>query len=74
MGEMWMGIWVFTLIGFLVIAISIYDYMDRKKRGQEIKRWKYAVVIAVGLALMFPILSGIVRSILFPLYKILRPL
>ena len=37
MGESWMGLWVFTLIGVFIIAVTIYDYFDRKKRAQEIK-------------------------------------
>lgn len=41
MGELWMGIWIFTFIGLFIIAIAIYDYFDRKKRNQEIKTWKY---------------------------------
>ena len=40
MGESWMGLWVFTLIGVFIIAVTIYDYFDRKKRAQEIKMWK----------------------------------
>lgn len=64
MGEMWMGIWIFTLIGLFIIAIAIYDYFDRKKRNQEIKLWKYLLAAAIGLVLMFPILSGIVLWLL----------
>lgn len=41
MGEMWMGIWVFSFIGLFVIGVAVYDYFDRKKRNQEIKLWKY---------------------------------
>ena len=33
MGEMWMGIWIFTLIGLFIIAVAIYDCFDRKKRN-----------------------------------------
>ena len=58
MGEMWMGIWIFTLIGLFIIAVAIYDYFDRKKRNQEIKTWKYL------FAAMFPVLSGIVLWLL----------
>lgn len=45
MGEMWMGIWIFTFIGLFIIAAAIYDYFDRKKRNQEIKTWKYLLVL-----------------------------
>ena len=38
MGEMWLVPWVFAVIGLFVIAVAIYDYFDRKKRGQEIKK------------------------------------
>lgn len=64
MGEMWMGIWVFTFIGLSIIAVAIYDYLDRKKRNQEIIMWKYLLATIIGLALMFPILSGIVLWLL----------
>lgn len=64
MGEMWMGIWIFTLIGLFIIAIAIYDYFDRKKRNQEIKLWKYLLASMIGLVLMFPVLSGIVLWLL----------
>ena len=64
MGEMWMGLWVFTFIGLFIIAVAIYDYLDRKKRNQEIKLWKYLLATIIGLALMFPILSGIVLWLL----------
>lgn len=64
MGEMWMGIWIFTLIGLFIIAIAIYDYFDRKKRNQEIKLWKYLLAAMIGLVLMFPVLSGIVLRFL----------
>lgn len=64
MGEMWMGIWIFTLIGLFIIAVAIYDYFDRKKRNQEIKLWKYLLAAMIGLVLMFPVLSGIVLRFL----------
>lgn len=64
MGEMWMGIWIFTLIGLFIIAVAIYDYFDRKKCNQEIKTWKYLLAAMIGLVLMFPILSGIVLRFL----------
>ena len=64
MGEMWMGIWFFTLIGLFIIAVAIYDCFDRKKRNQEIKTWKYLLAAMIGLVLMFPVLSGIVLRLL----------
>lgn len=64
MGEMWMGIWIFTLIGLFIIAVAIYDYFQRKKRNQEIKTWKYLLAAIIGLVLMFPTLSGIVLRLL----------
>lgn len=64
MGEMWMGIWIFTLIGLFIIAVAIYDYFDRKKRNQEIKLWKYLLAAMIGLVLMFPVLTGIVLRFL----------
>lgn len=64
MGEMWMGIWIFTLIGPFIIAVAVYDCAGRKKRRQEIKLWKYLLAATVGLALMFPILSGMVLWLL----------
>lgn len=64
MGENWMGIWISIFIGFFIITVAIYDYFDKKKRGQEIKIWKYLLAIIVGLALVFPIVSGIVLWLL----------
>lgn len=64
MGEKWMGIWIFTLIGLFIIAVAIYDYFDRKKRNQEIRLWKYLLASMIGLVLMFPVLSGIVLWLL----------
>ena len=64
MGELWMGIWIFTLIGLFIIAVAIYDYFDRKKRNQEIKLWKYLLAAMIGLVLMFPVLTGIVLRFL----------
>ena len=66
MGEHWMGIWIFSFIGLFIIGVAIYDYVDRKKRGQTIKLWKYLLAILFGLGCMFPIVSGIVLSILYP--------
>ena len=45
MGEMWMGIWVFTLISLFIIAVEIYDCFDRKKRNKEIKQVDTVVAI-----------------------------
>ena len=68
MGGIWMAIWVFTFIGLFIIAVAIYDYFDRKKRDQEIKIWKYLLAVIVGLAFVFPIVSGIVLWLLdYPL-------
>lgn len=64
MGELWMGIWIFTFIGLFIIAVAIYDCFDRKKRNQEIKLWKYLLAAMIGLVLMFPVLSGIVLRLL----------
>ena len=64
MGENWRGIWISIFIGFFIITVAIYDYFDKKKRGQEIKIWKYLLAIIVGLALAFPIVSGIVLWLL----------
>ena len=54
MGESWMGLWVFTLIGVFIIAVTIYDYFDRKKRAQEIKAWKYCLPMAAGMVMAGP--------------------
>lgn len=67
MGETWIAIWIFSFIGLLIIGIAIYDYVDRKKRGQIIKLWKYLLAILIGLGFMFPIVSGIILSLLYPL-------
>ena len=64
MGEMWMGIWIFSFIGLFIIAVAIYDYLDRKKRSQEIKLWKYVLAVLIGLIMMLPILSGVILWIL----------
>ena len=57
MGESWMGLWVFTLIGVFIIAVTIYDYFDRKKRAQEIKVWKYCLAIIAGAIMAGPVIS-----------------
>lgn len=63
MGEMWMTLWVFFFIGLFVIAVVIYDYLDRKKQNQKIVIWKYAIAVIIGLMLMFPVASGIVVTL-----------
>ena len=63
MGEQWMLLWVLSFAGMFVIGVAVYDYLDRKKRGQEIKLWKYVLVGLVGLALVWPILAGLVYSL-----------
>ena len=55
MGEMWLVPWIFAVIGLFVIAVTIYDYFDRKKRGKEAKKRKHALAILIGLALMWPV-------------------
>ena len=44
MGEPWILMWVLFGAGLFVIFVVVYDYLDRKKRGQAIKLWKYALV------------------------------
>ena len=63
MGEPWILMWVLFGIGLFVIGVAGYDYQDRKKRGQEIKLWKYVLVGLVGLALVWPIFAGLVYSL-----------
>lgn len=63
---MWLVPWVFAVIGLFVIAVAIYDYFDRKKRGQEIKKWKHVLAIVIGLVLMWPVISGI--AVTLPLF------
>ena len=65
MGEMWMALWVFTFIGLFVIAVAIYDYVDRKKRNQKIKKWKHVLAIVIGLVLMWPVYGAIIIRIPF---------
>ena len=63
MGEPWILMWVLFGIGLFVIGVAGYDCQGRKKRGQEIKLWKYVLVGLVGLALVWPILAGLVYSL-----------
>ena len=63
MSEPWILMWVLFLAGLFVIGVAVYDYLDRKKRGQEIKLWKYVLAVLVGLVLMWPILAGLAYSL-----------
>ena len=63
MGEQWLLLWVISFIGLLVIAVTIYDYLDRRKRNEEVKLWKYALALIIGLILMYPVLSGLVMTL-----------
>ena len=63
MGEQWILLWVLSFAGIFVIGVAVYDYLDRKKRGQEIKLWKYVLAVLVGLVLMWPILAGLAYSL-----------
>jgi quinol-cytochrome oxidoreductase complex cytochrome b subunit len=63
MGEQWMLLWVIAIIGLLIIACVIYDYLDRKKRGQEIQIWKHTLAILIGLILMYPVLGGLAHTL-----------
>lgn len=62
MGEPWILMWVVFGAGLFVIGVAVYDYLDRKKRGQVIKLWKYILAVLVGLVLMWPILAGLLYS------------
>ena len=63
MGEMWLVPWIFAVIGLFVIAVAIYDYFDRKKHGQEIKKWKHVLAIVIGFVLMWPVYGAIIIRI-----------
>lgn len=63
MGEQWMLLWAVCFIGLLVIAVAVYDFIDRKKRGQTIQGWKYALAILIGLVLMYPVLGGLIHTL-----------
>lgn len=58
-----MLLWVLSFAGMFVIGVAVYDYLDRKKRGQEIKLWKYVLAVLVGLVLMWPVLAGLSYSL-----------
>lgn len=63
MGERWMLLWVVFFVGLLLIAVAVYDFLDRKKRGQKIRGWMYALTILIGLVLMYPVLGGLVHTL-----------
>ena len=63
MSEPWILMWVIFLAGLFVIGVALYDYLERKKRGQPIKLWKYVLAVLIGLVLMWPILVGLVYSL-----------
>lgn len=63
MSEPWILMWVIFLAGLFVIGVALYDYLDRKKRGQPIKLWKYVLAVLIGLVLMFPVVSGILVTL-----------
>ena len=63
MGEPWIFLWVIGLLGLFVIGLAVYDYLDRKKRGQPMKLWKYALAILIDMVLMFPVISGVMTSL-----------
>ena len=53
----WLAMWFIFFAGVFVIGVAVYDYLDRKKRGQPIKKWAYALTFLIALLLMFPVLS-----------------
>ena len=63
MGEHWMGMWIISFVGLFVIIVTVYDYLDRKKREQEIKKWKHALALLIGLVLMYPVLGGLAYTL-----------
>ena len=63
MGEQWLLLWVISFVGLLIIAVTIYDYLDRRKRNEEVKLWKYALALIIGLILMYPVLIGLVMTL-----------
>ena len=63
MGEQWLLLWVISFVGLLIIAVTIYDYLDRRKRNEEVKLWKYALALIIGLILMYPVLSRLVMTL-----------
>lgn len=63
MGEPWILMWVLFFAGLFVIVVAVYDYLDRKKRGQAIRLWKHGLAVLIGLVLMWPVLAGLVYSL-----------
>ena len=63
MGEHWTGMWIISFVGLFVIIVTVYDHLDRKKRGQEIKKWKHALALLIGLVLMYPVLGGLAYTL-----------
>ena len=60
MSEPWMALWLFTFLGAFIIVVTVYDYVDRKKRNVEIKWWIHVVAFGIGFAFMFPVVSTFV--------------
>ena len=63
MGQPWILMWILFFAGFFAIGVAAYDYLDRKKREQNTKLWKYVLVFLVSLLLMWPILGGLVYTL-----------
>ena len=61
---MWMAIWVFALIGLFITGLTVYDCLDRKRRDVPIKWGFVLLAVLAGLALAFPIVSGLVLRLL----------
>ena len=61
---MWMAIWVFALIGLFITGLTVYDCLDRKRRDVPIKWGFVLLAVLAGLALAFPIVSGLVLQLL----------
>ena len=57
---MWLAFWAFFFMGLFVIGVTVYDYIDCKKRGNKRAMWKYALAVVIGLILMFPVVSAMV--------------
>ena len=61
---MWMAIWGFALMGLFIIGLTVYDCLDRKRRDVPIKWGFVRLAVLAGLALAFPIVSGLVFRLL----------
>ena len=61
---MWMAIWVFALIGLFIIGLTVYDCLDRKRRGVPIKRGFVLLAVLAGLLAAFPMVFGLARWLL----------